>query len=257
MTQKASLLIVEDPRDVTSISRTILSDKGYKVETCIKDGRAVLDSIKIYSPDVVIMDVFMAGLDACATLKRLAALKLLKKPHVIVTANFDNGILQREIIMAGADYFLLKPFDYDVLCDRIDSLLNGDVFVARADTRTPMSEIDLEVTVSEILHRLGVGANLKGYQFLRTAIVMAILDESILGRITKELYPSVAKRHSTTASRVERSMRHAIENAWDRGDIEALEHYFGYIVRSQRGKPTNSEFIAVISDRIRLKIKIA
>lgn len=257
MTQKARLLIVEDPRDVTCVSKTIMVEKGFEVETCTKDGRAVLDAINLYSPDVIIIEMFMANLDAVATLRALAEHKLLKKPKVIVTSNFDNGLMQCDILKAGADYFLLKPFDYDILCERIDALLRDGISVSRVDARIPISDIDLEVMVTDILHHVGVPANLQGFHYLRTAILRAIENEDILNRITKELYPSVATRHKTTASRVERSIRHAIETAWDRGDVEVLAAYFGYTVHSQKGKPTNSEFIALISDRIRLKIKVA
>ena len=257
MTQKARLLIVEDPRDMTCISKTIMRDKGFEVETCIKDGRAVLDAVSLYNPDVVIMEMFMAGLDAAATLKALSGQKLFKMPRVIVTSNYDNGFMQRDILRAGADYFLLKPFDYDILCERIDALLMDGISAPRAETRAPISDVDLEIMVTETLHYVGVPANLQGFHYLRTAILLAIENEDILNRITKELYPSVAARHKTTASRAERSIRHAIESAWDRGDIEVLASYFGFSVQNQRGKPTNSEFIALISDRIRLKIKIA
>lgn len=257
MTQKAKLLIVEDSRDVTCVSKTILRDKGFEVETCAKDGRMVLEAVKLYSPDVIIMEMFMAGLDAAATLKELSGLKLLKKPKIIVTSNYDNGLMQCDILKAGADYFLLKPFDYDVLCERIDALLRDGISVSRVSSRTALSDIDLEVMVTDILHHVGVPANIQGFYYLRTAILLAIENEDMLNRITKELYPSVAVRHKTTASRVERSIRHAIETAWDRGDVEVLASYFGYTVHSQKGKPTNSEFIALISDRIRLKIKIA
>lgn len=257
MTQKAKLLIVEDSRDVTCVSKTILCDKGFEVETCIKDGYAVLDAVNFYSPDVIIIEMFMANLDAAATLRALAGQKLLKKPKVIVTSSYDNGFMQCDILKAGADYFLLKPFDYDILCERIVSLLADGISVSRIGARTQVNEVDLEVMVTDVLHHVGVPANIQGFHYLRTAILLAIDNGDILNRITKELYPSVAKKHRTTASRVERSIRHGIETAWDRGDIEVLASYFGYTVHNQKGKPTNSEFIALISDRIRLKIKIA
>ena len=257
MIQKAKLLIVEDIRDVTCVSKTILQDMGYEVETCIKDGRAVLEAIGNYCPDVIIIEMFMANLDATATLRALSTQNLVKKPRVIVTSNYDNGLMQRDVLEAGADYFLLKPFDYDMLCERIDSLSNEGITIPRVAMRTPVSDIDLEVMVTNVLHHVGVPANIQGFHYLRTAILLAIDNEDILNRITKELYPSVAKIHKTTATRVERSIRHGIETAWDRGDVEVLASYFGYTVQSQKGKPTNSEFIALISDRIRLKIKIA
>ena len=256
MTNKAKLLIVHDTRDAMRISKTILEDKGYEVEVCAKDGRAVLEAIKIHNPDVIIMEMFMANLDAVATLQALADMKLEKKPKTIVTSGYDNGVMQCDILKAGADYFILKPFDYDMLCDRIDALLVEGTSVLKMSERTVVNDIELEIMVTEILRNVGVPANLQGYHYLRTAIILAIQNEDILHRITKELYPGVAKIHKTTASKVERSIRHAIETAWDRGDLEVLSAYFGYAVHSGK-KPTNSEFIAVISDRMRLKVKIA
>ena len=257
MTQNVKLLIVEDSRDITCVSKTIMTEKGFVVESCAKDGREVLEAVKRFGPDVIIMEMFMAGLDAVATLRALSEMKGSVKPKVIVTSNFDNGLMQRDVLTAGADYFLLKPFDYDMLCERIESLLRDGITISRKDERIFADDIDIEVMVTDILHDVGVPANIQGYNYVRTAIVLAIQKGDILNRITKELYPSVAKIHKTTPSRVERSIRHAIETAWDRGDIEVLASYFGYAVYGKKRKPTNSEFIAMISDRIRLKIKVA
>ena len=242
---------------MTCLSKSILSEKGFEVETCTKDGRELLQAAMRFSPDVIIMEMFMAGLDAAATLRVLSETKCLVKPKVIVTSNFDNGLMQRDVLTAGADYFLLKPFDYDMLCERIESLLRDGITISRKDERILVDDIDIEVMVTDVLHDVGVPANIQGYNYVRTAIVLAIKNGDVLNRVTKELYPSVAQIHKTTPSRVERSIRHAIETAWDRGDIEVLASYFGYAVHGKKKKPTNSEFIALISDRIRLKIKVA
>lgn len=257
MPHKAKLLIVEDSRDLTHITKTILIDKGYGVETCKKDGRAVLEAIRISSPDIVIIEMFMANLDAAATLKELSEQEFLKKPKVIVASNFDNGFAQRNILKAGADYFILKPFDYDVLCKRINVLLEEAAIEPTEISNNAIHENKLEIIITEILHYIGVPANIQGYYYLRTAIMIAVQNEDVLNRITKELYPSVAKKHGTTVSRVERSIRHCIEVVWHRGNIDALHSYFGYSVNSIGGKPKNSEFISLISDRIRLKIRMA
>ena len=163
----------------------------------------------------------------------------------------DNPNLEREILSAGADYYFLKPFDVNILSERI-RLLTG--WSSGADRINP-SGPDLQVLVSEIMHQIGVPAHIKGYQYLRSAIIMSINDAEIMNSVTKILYPAVAKEFSTTASRVERAIRHAIEVAWDRGDVDVLSSYFGYTIQNTRGKPTNSEFIAMISDRLRLKLK--
>lgn len=255
MTEKVKLLIVEDPRDVTRISKAILSSKGFDVEVCPKDGKAVLQAVRALSPDVIIIEMYMANLDGISVAKSISEEKLSKKPAVIVTSSFDNGTMEREVMQAGASYFLIKPFDYDMLTERIKTLTNRGLSIARRSDRTPVEELDLEVMVTEILHQIGVPAHIKGYHYLRTSIMLSIEDKEMINHITKELYPTVAKRYKTTATRVERAIRHAIEVAWDRGDVDVLNKYFGYTIHNQKGKPTNSEFVAMIADKICLKIK--
>lgn len=256
MAEKTRILIATDPRDTMRISAQILESKGFDVEVCAKDGKAVLQTILQKSPDVVIMELYMANLDALAVLETLSRENLLKKPAVIVSANYDNGLTQREVMEAGAAYFLLKPFDYDMLAERINALTKN-VSASHRGGRTPLEDIDLEVIVTDILHQIGVPAHIKGYHYLRTSILLAIEDRDMINHITKELYPTVAKRFKTTATRVERAIRHAIEVAWDRGDVDVLNSYFGFTIHSQKGKPTNSEFVAMIADKICLKIKTA
>lgn len=256
MAEKIRLLVATDPRDTLKISGQILESKGFDVEVCAKDGKAVLQAILQKAPDVVIMELYMANLDAVAVLEALNKESLLKKPAVIVSANYDNGLAQKEVMQAGASYFLLKPFDYDVLSERINTLTKS-VSVSHRVSRTPIEEIDLEVIVTDILHQIGVPAHIKGYHYLRTSILLAIEDRDMINHITKELYPTVARRYKTTATRVERAIRHAIEVAWDRGDVDVLNSYFGFTIHSQKGKPTNSEFVAMIADKICLKIKSA
>ncbi len=255
MNENLKLLLVEDTRDVTSISKTVLASKGFLVETCPRDGKAVLKAVRASCPDVLIMDLFMANLDAAAVTRELCSEQSGKKPVIIVTTSYDNGLLQREVMEAGASYFFLKPFDYDVLCERIRTLCSDTPKLARRPTRQPGDDIALELTVTEILHQIGVPAHIKGYHYLRTSILLSIRDREIINHITKELYPTVAKQYKTTATRVERAIRHAIEVAWDRGDVDVLNSYFGYTIHNQKGKPTNSEFIAMIADQICLKIK--
>lgn len=256
MAEKTRLLIATDPRDTLRISGQILESKGFDVEVCAKDGKAVMQAIRQKTPDVVIVELYMANLDALAVLKAIREENLLKKPAVIVSANYDNGLIEKQVMEAGAAYFLLKPFDYDILAERISAMTTGFSLSHRGE-RAPIEEVDLEVMVTDILHQIGVPAHIKGYHYLRTSILLAIEDKDMINHITKELYPSVAKRYKTTATRVERAIRHAIEVAWDRGDVDILNSYFGYTIHNQKGKPTNSEFVAMIADKICLKIKTA
>ena len=255
MTEKIKLLVVEDARDVTKLSKSILTSKGFTVETCAKDGREVVKAAKLNNPDVIILEMYMANLDAPAVIKAVMENAGNKKPAIIVATNYDNGMMEKEIMQAGASYFLLKPFDYDVLCERIISLAKDRGGKIECNEKKMPSEVELEIMVTDILHQIGVPAHVKGYQYVRTSIVLAILDREIINHITKELYPTVAKRYKSTATRVERAIRHAIELAWDRGDVDVLNSYFGYTIHNQKGKPTNSEFVAMIADKLCLKLK--
>ena len=165
----------------------------------------------------------------------------------------DNQRIENEALQNGADYYMIKPFDNQMLAQRIKQIVSWNV----AGTRVARErkEDDLEVTISEIMHQIGVPAHIKGYQYLRKSIILAIEDDDMMNSVTKLLYPTVAKEFRTTPSRVERAIRHAIEVAWDRGDVDVLSSYFGYTIQNSRGKPTNSEFIAMIADKLKLKMK--
>lgn len=251
MEKTLKLLLAEDGSQFSRMISSTLKGGGFDVKLCEKDGEKVLSRIKTDMPDVLLMDTFMPKIDALEVLKELNKMKLNKKITVLVMSSSDNPDLEREILNAGADYYFLKPFDVNILAERI-RLLTG--WQKGAD-RINRSEPDLQVLVSEIMHQIGVPAHIKGYQYLRSAIIMSVNDGEIMNSVTKILYPTVAKEYSTTASRVERAIRHAIEVAWDRGDVDVLSSYFGYTIQNSRGKPTNSEFIAMISDRLRLKLK--
>ena len=181
-----------------------------------------------------------------------------ERPMVMVISSYDNSRLEQETIKAGAAYFFIKPFDMGALAERIikfSGWKNDKVPVLMNDN--VVTDRDLELMITEIIHQIGVPAHIKGYHYLREAIILSIKNEEVINSITKLLYPTVAKKFSTTSSRVERAIRHAIEVAWDRGDIDVLNSYFGYTINNDRGKPTNSEFIAMIADKIRLRIKAA
>ena len=180
------------------------------------------------------------------------------EPRFMITSTFSNPMLENELITAGACYFFLMPFDPEVMVERVIKMagmpsgasLPGSEAVAG-------SEPDLEVMVTEIIHQIGVPAHIKGYHYVRESIMLAVKTPEIINSVTKLLYPTVAKKYATTASRVERAIRHAIEVAWDRGDVDTLNSYFGYTIHNGRGKPTNSEFVAMIADKLRLRLKNA
>ena len=207
--------------------------------------------------DVLIMDAFMQGTDAIGVLGGLADMHLEPRPLVFVTASNANPRLEQEITQSGADYYFIKPFDTQMLAQRIKQLTGLSAPAQGNIVAFSAQDNSLEVTVSEIMHRIGVPAHIKGYQYLREAIILAVNDDEIMNSVTKLLYPTVAKTFKTTPSRVERAIRHAIEVAWDRGDVDVLNSYFGYTIQNSRGKPTNSEFIAMISDKLKLNLKIS
>lgn len=256
MENKISILISEDGSGFGKTCRSTLESYGYSVATVEKNGKAVLEVIKQRCPDVVLMDAFLHEIDALGVLKEMDEMGLEKRPVVMVMSAVDNSKFEQELMNAGADYCFLKPFDIELMVQRVRQMVKW-----RKDERSELiidysrETSDLEIIVSDIMHQIGVPAHIKGYQYLRTSILMAIDDPEIMHAITKCLYPLVAKNYKTTASRVERAIRHAIEVAWDRGDVDVLNAYFGYTIQNTRGKPTNSEFIAMISDKLRLKMK--
>ncbi len=231
---------------------------GLDVVTVEKDGKRVVEAVAQHQPDVVLLDFFLPRLDAIGVMNNVRALGVMRMPQFMVMSGFDNPTLEREVIAAGASYYFLKPFDADEMAMRILTLVTSANNVEPLRRRTADSGASsLEMRVTEIIHQIGVPAHIKGYQYLRDSILMAIEDEDIINAVTKRLYPAVAKKHGTTSSRVERAIRHAIEVAWDRGDVDVLNSYFGYTIHNGRGKPTNSEFIAMISDKFRLQLKIS
>jgi len=257
MSRKISVLLADNSDYFAIPCANVMKAHGLDVTMTEKDGKAVLEALARLHPDVVIMDLFLPRLDALGVLGGMEALALSHRPQVMIMSGFDNPALEREVMAAGADYYFLKPFDPGAMSQRILTLCGeraGEVRPVSA-TRAPVSNLEMQVT--EIIHQIGVPAHIKGYQYLRDAILLAIEDEQIINAVTKRLYPAVAKKHATTSSRVERAIRHAIEVAWDRGDVDTLTAYFGYTIHNERGKPTNSEFIAMISDKFRLQLKIS
>ena len=256
MENKIKVLIADDADENTaSISRS-LAAKGVEVHTCIKQGKVLFEKIKNIKPDVVLADVFMQEIDLIGVLQLLKKSDIMKKPLVMAISSIHNARLETEVIEAGAAYYFLKPFDIEMLCDRI-LLFCGKIGTVKPKVAEPLGDPDLERMITDIIHQIGVPAHIKGYHYLRDAILMSIREKEAINSVTKILYPTVAKHYKTTSSRVERAIRHAIEVAWDRGDVDVLYSYFGYTIQNNRGKPTNSEFIAMIADKINLKLKSA
>ena len=256
LSRKISVLLADNSEYFAVPCANVMKSHGLDVTMTEKNGRTVLEMLPRLEPDVVILDLFLPRLDAIGVLHSVEGLALKKRPLFAVMSSFDNPALEREVMSAGADYYFLKPFDADEMSERIARLCGEAPAAEVRRERTEPAGSGLEVQVTEIIHQIGVPAHIKGYQYLRDAILMAIEDDSIINAVTKRLYPAVAKKHGTTSSRVERAIRHAIEVAWDRGDVDVLNSYFGYTIHNSRGKPTNSEFIAMIADKFRLQLKI-
>ncbi len=258
MEKQIKVLLVDNSDHFGLPCAKVMRENGVEVETVEKDGKKAVDAICAIHPDVVMLDFFLPRLDAIGVIKSAYAKSLAHVPQFMVMSGFDNPNMEREAILGGADYFVLKPFDAAEMANRIRTLCGKAVHAEKSDARSAVSDnSSLEMRVTEIIHQIGVPAHIKGYQYLRDAILMAIEDDDIINAVTKRLYPAVAKKHATTSSRVERAIRHAIEVAWDRGDVDVLNSYFGYTIHTGRGKPTNSEFIAMIADKFRLQLKIS
>ena len=247
MDNKIKVLIGDDSAEYGIACASALRSMGLYVITRRKDGKALLDAIRNDAPDVVVMDAILPHMDAIELMKKVQTSDC-KQPAFIVTSAYDNSFIERQVMENGASYFMLKPFDIDMMGQRILRLVDGEP----KGTEQPGKE-NLEVVVTEIIHQLGVPAHIKGYQYLRDAIIMSVNDIEMLNSITKILYPTIAKKYQTTASRVERAIRHAIEVSWNRGKMDTIDALFGYTINNGKGKPTNSEFIALIADKIRLE----
>ena len=230
------------------------------------DGMDAVSMIRKTCPDVVLLDIIMPKMDGLGVLEEIHNDKnIKKKPAFIVLTAMEQEMVTREALDLGASYVIIKPYDQDSLVKKIRQVKSGrrqnEEYGLRLSAEKEPAALDreyqLEVIVTNIIHEIGVPAHIKGYQYLRDSIKMAVTDMDILNSITKQLYPTIAKMHKTTPSRVERAIRHAIEVAWNRGKMDTIHELFGYTIQTGKGKPTNSEFIALISDKIRLEYRNA
>ena len=259
MEYTAKILIADENAATRLALREGLMRAGYRNLEETSNGEDALHKLSQFRPDVVITDVWLSKLDGIGVLRSSRSLDWGsgKPPAFIVLSSASSQSVFIQATEAGAELCLLKPVNVNSLGEHIQSILNRRASdVPAAAMQTEERSADIETKVTQIIHQIGVPAHIKGYQYLRTAILLTIKDSDIINSVTKVLYPSVAKKYQTTTSRVERAIRHAIEVAWDRGDVDTLTSYFGYTIQNNRGKPTNSEFIAMIADNLRLKYKM-
>ena len=257
MEKNLKIIIADDKTELGQKCAKAFKAYGMNVILCEKDGKSLILKIKKEKPDIVLADVFMPNLDILSVLEELNKSDIKPLPLVMAMSSFDNERLERELLEAGVTYYFLKPFDINTMAERIIALSGWERKQSPLVVRNNVvSDSDLELMITDIIHEIGVPAHIKGYHYLRESIILSVKNSEYVNSITKLLYPTVAKNHNTTASRVERAIRHAIEVAWDRGNLDVLNSYFGYTIQNERGKPTNSEFIAMISDKLRLKLKI-
>ncbi|MBS5794488.1 MAG: sporulation transcription factor Spo0A [Lachnospirales bacterium] len=253
---KIRVLLADDNKDFCDILKNYLNKQpNIDVIDVAFDGSEAYDKILTLKPDVVLLDEVMPHLDGIGVLEKLQNVKDIKTMCIMLTAVTQEQVMQKAFSL-GAKHYIAKPFDMELLVSRINQLKENNISNNNNNKIGPnYTELDLETRVTNILHEIGVPAHIRGYHYMREAIIMAIGDIDVLNYITKELYPSIAKKCNTTPSRVERAIRHAIEVAWSRGRIDAIDNLFGYTINNHKGKPTNSEFIALIADRLRLELK--
>jgi two-component system response regulator (stage 0 sporulation protein A) len=257
MENKTRVIIADAGEEYRMLLFEILTAEGdFDVVGCTGDGQTAFSLVQAEKPDVLLTDLILSGLDGLAVLEKVSAIPDGDRPAVIIISGFSSEHTLSEASKLGASYFMQKPCDIPTLLSRI-RMVSGKARQAGpnlvAVAKPTRQEQSLESLVTDIIHEIGVPAHIKGYQYLREAIILTINDMDIINAVTKVLYPTVAKKYATTPSRVERAIRHAIEVAWDRGDLETLQKFFGYTVSNIKGKPTNSEFIAMIADRLSLQ----
>lgn len=245
MERALKLLMTETSPELCRLCEQTMPSHNIEVNVCPRNGIVAYAQVTKLQPDAVLLDVFMPGMDAFSLKRRFDEKAAAPLPTAFyATGTFQSENIEREVMESGFLFYFLKPFDVTVFTNRILADFGRK---AQADKPDLLQEEDM---VTDMLRTIGVPAHIKGYHFLRDAIMMVIEDPTLINAVTKILYPAIAQRHHTTASRVERAIRHAIEVAWDRGDIEVLNFYFGSTVHSLRGKPTNSEFTAMLADRV-------
>ncbi|NLO93867.1 MAG: sporulation transcription factor Spo0A [Clostridiaceae bacterium] len=267
--RKIKVLVADDNAAFGMIITEFLeAQSDIEVTGRVENGEEAIEMIDSTNPDIVILDIIMPRLDGLGVLTKYKNLEASKKPLFIILSAVGQDAITQQALSLGAIYYIVKPFDLNVLVERIRELVRThNPRVLRMDalpqpidlsnTSNNDSEASVQTKVTQIMRDVGVPAHIKGYQYIRDAIIMAVKDREIISAVTKRLYPELAKNHKTTPSRVERAIRHAIEVAWNRGKVDTINKLFGYTINMRKGKPTNSEFIAMVADTLRLSEQIA
>jgi two-component system response regulator (stage 0 sporulation protein A) len=270
---KINIIIVDDNKEFCNILNDYLSTQNDILVTGIaENGVEALKLIKEKKPNLVVLDIIMPVLDGLGVLETLNTMDLDTMPHVMVLSAVGQDTIAQRALSLGADYYIVKPFDMDVFIKRIRQIVDTTMYsedekktftyVDNDNTETKVNQhqlvdVDIMKQITNIMHEIGVPAHIKGYMFLREAINMVMNDIELLSAVTKELYPAVGEKFNTTSSRVERAVRHAIDVAWARGQVETINKVFGYTIRNEKGSPTNSEFIAMVADKLRLQNRVS
>lgn len=272
MNEKIKVLVADDNYEfATTLVNYLEKENDMEVVAAAKDGTEAYEKIIATKPDIVLLDIIMPHLDGLGVLEKLNESELEKKPMCIILSAVGQDKITQKAITLGAQYYIVKPFDISVLIKRMKEIryfqptpykqnfIGREIKTQYIDIspESKKDESNIEALVTNMIHEVGVPAHIKGYQYLREAIIMVVRNIEVINQITKQLYPDIAQKYGTTPSRVERAIRHAIEVAWGRGQTETVENIFGYTVSASKGKPTNSEFIAMIADKLRLEIKTA
>ncbi len=254
MEKHKTVIIADNSEEFCSgLAAALQRAEGFQILATACDGEKALKLITEYRPQILVLDLMLAKKDGIAVLKAMASLQ--PRPAVLATSTFITEYVAATAAGLGVQYMMLKPCDISAVVERLEELRGADIL--RLPVQRQAGPASIESLVTSIIHEIGVPAHIKGYQYLREAIILAVEDMDVINAITKVLYPQVAKTFQTTPSRVERAIRHAIEVAWDRGDLDTLQKFFGYTVSNTKGKPTNSEFIALIADKLQLQLRSA
>ena len=252
MDKLTTVLIAESAEEFSAnLAASLKRSGGFQVLGTATDGEQAIRMITERKPDILILDLMLPKQDGISVLKAISTME--RKPVTLATSRFVTDYVASTAANLGARYLMMKPCDMSVLVERLEEIRDGEG--PRQTSMRSAGKSDIESLVTSVIHEIGVPAHIKGYQYLREAIIIAVEDMDVINAITKVLYPQVAKAFQTTPSRVERAIRHAIEVAWDRGDLDTLQRFFGYTVSNTKGKPTNSEFIALIADKLQLQLK--
>ena len=253
MDNQTTVMIADNAEEFcTGLTAALQRTEGFRVVGTANDGEQAVRMIGEKQPQILVLDMMLAKRDGISVLKAISTME--QRPVVLATSGFITEYVAQAAANLGVQYLMLKPCDMTALTERLEEMRGGQ---ERKQQSRPSGKPSIEAMVTSIIHEIGVPAHIKGYQYLREAIIIAVNDMDVINAITKVLYPQVAKAFQTTPSRVERAIRHAIEVAWDRGDLDTLQRFFGYTVSNTKGKPTNSEFIALIADKLQLQLKSA